>query len=84
MSKADQIRALMHLPNHVIAERIGHPQNERGMAYIRAVRQRTTRDGHPTTPETHRRWLVRNYAYVREQENAYKRRKRREQRAATA
>ena len=42
MSKAEQIRSLFHLPNAVIAKRVGCRDT-----YVRAVRQRTSSNGFP-------------------------------------
>ena len=50
-SKADQIRALLYLPNLVIAERTGY-----AAPYIRAVRQRTNRHGRPQYTRGDRAW----------------------------
>jgi hypothetical protein len=51
MSTADRIRQLLHLPNQEIARRLGcHP------AYVRTVRQRTSKDGFSQQRPSDRRW----------------------------
>ena len=65
MSQADKIRELLHLSNHLVAERLGWPLEEKRLAYIRAVRQRTSRSGNPIRPPTQRNWEAKNPERVR-------------------
>ena len=51
MSKADEVRKLLHLPNAMVAARTGYPES-----YIRTVRQRTTPDGQPKESNGDRSW----------------------------
>ena len=51
MSKADQIRKLLHLSNAEITTRVGCLR-----AYVGAVRQRTSRSGQPIQTAADRRW----------------------------
>lgn len=60
LSKADQIRKLLHLSNKEIAERIGCLD-----AYVRAVRQRTSDSGNPITDAACRNWVLENRALLR-------------------
>jgi hypothetical protein len=68
MSTADRIRKMLHLPNAVIAQRLGCSP-----AYVRTVRQRTSPDGNPILRPTDRRWN-RKVKRVRAQMRAAKRR----------
>lgn len=54
-SKSDRIRKILHLPNAVIAERIGCRKD-----YVRAVRQRTSLFGNPITDAANRNWQAEN------------------------
>lgn len=65
LSKADQIRKLLHLSNAVIAERMGCSD-----AYVRAVRQRTRSDGRPQWTLTGLKWVEKNRERVRARKNA--------------
>lgn len=57
ISKADRIRAVLHLPDAAIAKRLRcHP------AYVRSVRQRTSRNGNPIQRACDRRWREDNRA----------------------
>lgn len=76
MSKADQIRELLHLPNFVIAERLGRPFHKVELAYIRAVRQRTSSLGNPITPATQRNWKAENPERIRAMRQRYRERRR--------
>ncbi len=56
MSNADKIRRLLHLPNSVIATKIKCHE-----AYVRSVRQRTSRSGNPIERPSDRLWKERNW-----------------------
>jgi hypothetical protein len=57
-SKADRIRKLLHLSNAEIAKRIGCRDS-----YVRAVRQRTSANGHPILDAGSRTWIEANPDY---------------------
>ncbi len=70
MSKADQIRKLLHLPTVEIATRTKTHEG-----YVRAVRQRTSKSGNPIETESSRRWKERHPELVREYDRISKQRK---------
>jgi hypothetical protein len=55
LSKADKIRKLLHLSNAEIAKRLRYDE-----PYVRAVRQRTSKDGRPTETPANRAWHASN------------------------
>ena len=67
VSKADQIRQLLHLPNNVIARRLGCMPE-----YVRAVRQRTSASGHPTHIAS-LKWREKNRAHYLAVQREYNR-----------
>jgi hypothetical protein len=69
VSKAERIRALLKLghSNKTIAETVGCDD-----AYVRAVRQRTSRDGNPTTNPACRAWHEANPEKIKEAARAWR------------
>jgi hypothetical protein len=60
LSKADRIRKLLHLSNAEVAKRIGCRD-----AYVRAVRQRTSKSGHPVETDGSKAWKQANVDRIR-------------------
>jgi hypothetical protein len=56
LSKADRIRKLLHLSNAEIAKREACHEG-----YVRAVRQRTSSDGHPIQTRAEKAWQAANW-----------------------
>ena len=55
-SKAEVVRKVLHLSNNEIARLTGFAQ-----PYIRAVRQRTDKNGNPMNSPADQKWLGENY-----------------------
>jgi hypothetical protein len=60
LSKADRIRKLLHLSNAEVAKRVGCSPD-----YVRATRQRTSKDGNPVNPATNANWRMANKPRIR-------------------
>lgn len=61
LSKAEKIRKLLHLSNAEIAKQIGCEE-----FYVRAVRQRTGKDGRPTETKANTAWRDANWDRILE------------------
>jgi hypothetical protein len=77
LSKADQIRKLLHLSDAEIVAHVGCHD-----AYVRAVRYRTSSNGHPIDRPSDLAWRNANWDRVIECDRDRKRKRRAEARAS--